>query len=350
MTARPATTILVLACAFVLLARTATAQQSQETPPEDNWESICKSVKAQPLQLPTLTGPLTAEQLAKCDEQILYYGMTGKPNYAAALQCGLWQRAHPQPEIGNMFYGPGVLTMLYVNGRGAPRNYDLAIRFACENTWTAPAEMSYRIGHLEQLRRTAATTSSFDLCDDITSGLSQGACTALESRKLLVRRNARIDAERAKLPPAAQQMLPALQKAESAFEQARSRNEVDLSGTARAAFAINEEDMLADQFLINLQRFAKGDIPPAGAAELAQLDGRLNTAYQTLQRAPTDEGSTITAAGIRETERTWLKLADAWVAFARVAYPQLSETAVRAQLIRLRLHQLISLGGGGNPR
>ena len=45
-----------------------------------------------------------------------------------------FQLAHPQETVGNMFYGPGVLTMLYANGLGVSRDYGLAIRFACERT------------------------------------------------------------------------------------------------------------------------------------------------------------------------------------------------------------------------
>jgi hypothetical protein len=47
--------------------------------------------------------------------------------------------------------------------------------------------------------------------------------------------------------------------------------------------------------------------------------------------------------GIRETERKWVALADAWSEFARQAYPNLDTNTVRAQIIRLRLHQLRSL-------
>lgn len=244
-----------------------------------------------------------------------------------------------------MFYGPGVLTMLYANGRGVERNYDLAIRFSCENEWAAPAEQEYRVGHLEYLRTTLATTDSFDLCDDITSGLSMGACRSVISGNFRAARDRKITAEVTKLPAPAKQLLTNLQGAEEAFEQSRTRYEIDLSGTARGLFAQREEDKLSDQFLINLQRFHKRDVPRTSREELAKLDENLNATYQQLQNAPAKswEFGTIKPEGIRDTERAWLKLVDAWVAFSRVAYPSLPETTMRAQLIRLRTHQLQSL-------
>ncbi|MGI4827284.1 MAG: hypothetical protein ACRYFU_03700 [Janthinobacterium lividum] len=71
-----------------------------------------------------------------------------------------------------MFYGPGVLTMLYANGYGTPRDYKLALRFACEQSWASDAEFALRVGHLEALSHTPAQSYTFDLCEDTTSGLS----------------------------------------------------------------------------------------------------------------------------------------------------------------------------------
>ena len=109
--------------------------------------------------------------------------------------------------------------------------------------------------------------------------------------------------------------------------------------------ALTEQGRLRDQFLINLQRFAKGDIPPAAAADYASVDRKLNEVYRRIQHAPESawEVGTINPPGIRDTERAWLKLRDAWVEFARVAYPRLSADTVRTQIVRLRLHQLQSL-------
>lgn len=321
------------------------SSNAQDYPVERNWEAVCESAKAKPLQTPNLTGPLSPSQLPQCDTQKLYYGDgVQKPNYPAALQCGWYERTHPDPHVGDMFLGPGVLTMLYANGHGVPQNYGLAIRFACEDQWTSEAEGAARIGHLEAMRD-GTDKGKFDLCDDITSGLSMGACQAIDSMRYAGPRANKIAAEAAALPAPAKASLPALQRAEKAFEEERSGNEVDMSGTARGMFYEQELSTLSDQFLINLQRFRKDDVPAATPHDLAELDAKLNTAYRSLMNAPADkwEFGTIKPDGIRKTERAWLNLVDAWMRFGHAAYPQLSETRLRAQLIRLRLHQLQSL-------
>jgi hypothetical protein len=43
---------------------------------------------------------------------------------------------------------------------------------------------------------------------------------------------------------------------------------------------------------------------------------------------------------IRKTERAWLKLGDAWIAFGRLAYPGLDSTRIAAEFTRVRLKQL----------
>ncbi len=340
-------------CVVLTFAALAAASlgYGQDQPPEyqadENWERVCRAAKAQPLAFLSPDGPLSPSQLAHCDEMALYYGLGEKPDYAAALQCGWYQRAHPQPSNGNMFYGPGVLTMLYANGQGVGRNYDLAVRFACENEWAADAESALRIGHLEHLRTTHSEDATFDLCDDITSGLSDGYCTSIQTRTRDTVRAKEIDLVLKKLSSAANSAFPFLEAAEAAFEEARVHGEVDLSGTSRAAFQLEEEAKLRDQFLINLQRFGSGDMPPASAAHLSRLEAQLNEVYQRIQDAPADkwEFGTVKPDGIRNTERKWLALVDAWIAFARTAYPDPPASRIRAQLIRLRLDQLRSIEG-----
>lgn len=334
---RPWTTIALLA---LWMGTASLSGQSNYADP--NWKQECTKALAAPLT------PLATEggdKLATCDEIDLYYGISGKPDYPGALACGWYERAHPKPTYGSMFYGPGVLTMLFANGQAGRRNYDLAIRLACEQQWASDAEMALRVGHLEAMRSGKVEPGRFDLCDDITSGLSMGACTEIQTRRADAKREQEIAAAAAKLPEASKAAFEGLRKAEASFEGARCGDEVDLSGTARGMFALEEEKKLRDQFLINLQRFGNGDVPKASASDLTALDRALNSAYQEIQHAPADawQYGTVKPDGIRETERKWVALADAWVEFAKQAYPNLDPNSVRAQIIRLRLHQLRSL-------
>jgi len=339
----PRLALLILATSFA--AASALAPRNAMAQADKNWEQVCKAAKAHPLPGPQLLGPLTSDQLPDCDERDLYYGFGKEPNYPGALQCGWYQYSHPQHRVGNMFCGPGVLAMLYANGKGVARNYDAAIRLACENPWAAEAEMAYRVGHLERLRDDPSQTATFDLCDDITSGLSDGFCTSIQTQRADAVREAKIAEIVDKLAPVAKSVFPKLQKAETAFEDIREENEIDLSGTSRAAFQLEDQALLREQFLTNLTRFGKGDIPPDTESDLVELDRKLNEAYQAIQHSPQSrwEYVTVKPEGIQKTERAWVALADEWIAFAAKAYPDISSRRIRAQLIRLRLHQLRSL-------
>lgn len=312
---------------------------------DPHWREVCAAAKATGEDAAVPNGPIPQARLPSCDSSSLYYGIKAKPDYAAALQCAAYERAHPDAHSGDMFLGPGVLTMLYANGLGVSRNYGAAIRFACEEQSASDAEMALRVGHLEYLRDQNEAGARFDLCDDITSGLSMGSCTSIQTRKADENRAEQIAGIVDQLPAAAKAMFPKLQAAEAAFEQARAGGEIDLSGTARGMFALREVKKLRDQFLINLQRFGKGDVPRVSGSDLLELDQELNSVYQDIERAPADywRYGTVKPDGIRETERKWVALADAWVEFAKQAYPSLDPAAVRAQIIRLRLHQLSSL-------
>lgn len=330
--------IFALSAAFLL--DVSVAQQ------DSRWKAVCEQAKQEPVASIQPAGPLPAEQLPKCDEASLYYGIGRKPDYAAALQCAWFHRAHPQDDkVAWMFAGPGMLTMLYANGRGVERNYDIAIRLACEVSGAAQAELEARFDHLEHLRAAADPSAPFDLCDDQTSGLSEGSCTSIQTSLDDVERDGKIEGLVQGLPAGAKGAFAALQAAEAAFEAARSGNEVDMTGTARGSFYLHEEATLRDQFLDNLQSFGRADTAPASETDLAELDKDLNTVYRHIEQSPDSKWqyTTIGPIGIKNTERKWIALADTWVAFGRLAYPKLSATQIRAQIIRLRLDQLREL-------
>jgi len=311
--------------AFVFLASLAWAQS--------DWRKVCADATSAPLTVPENGG-----DLRKCDSTALYYGFDRPPDWKAALECAYYQRAHPHPNQADPFAGPGVLTMLYANGLGVPRNYDLAIRFACENTWAAEAEMQGRIAHLEKLRDGHADAKDFDLCDDATSGLMAGECEWVQQQFLNARRRKEMDAISVNWPPPIKQAFKSLEAAEEAFVQASGYHEVDLSGSARAAFSLEEQGRLRDQFLATIQRFAAGQ----ATSDYQNADRSLNDAYQRIQQAPDSfwQWGTVKPSGIRDTERLWIQLRDAWVEFARQAFPRLSADAVRTEITRQRTAQL----------
>ncbi len=175
--------------------------QTNSPPEEQNWRAVCKVALVEPL-------PTAAAQLAEaarhdqdapshCDEQTAYYGFGHAPNYAQARRCAYLQRSKQWNTPGDWVEGPGTLTMLYANGYGVPRDYHLAIRFACEldARGVAQAETQARIGRLEALRDGKFSQQKpLDLCDDAMSGVMGATASRL-------RRSLRKSAACAKLRP-----------------------------------------------------------------------------------------------------------------------------------------------------
>src|SRR5262249_54373280 len=148
------------------------------TQPPDNPESCATYARIEPpaADLPT---DADRQRLKGCDSERLYFGFEVAPRPADARMCALLQQQGLTVENGRHFDSSAILAMVYANGRGAARRFDLALKFACA-IGGAPAENSGRVDHLERLRDERRTGSDFHVCDDITSGAMMGTCAAFQ--------------------------------------------------------------------------------------------------------------------------------------------------------------------------
>jgi hypothetical protein len=221
-----------------------------------------------------------------------------------------------------------MLTRIYANGEGVDRNLPLALRFTCEAEG-APVEIGIRVESLETLRDDPAKPSDkFDFCDATTSGFMMGFCAAYGSEVEGQKRKQQL-AELSQNWTVPQLIaFRLLVKAEEAYASAHARGEVDLSGTARAMYEIEEEDGVRDNFLEALKVYEKGALPkPSGSA--VESDKTLNQEYKKAiaeAEVHKDDYGALQPEGIRGAERAWLKYRDAWVAFAKIRYPSESES------------------------
>ena len=317
---------------------------------EHDWESVCSQALAAPL-------PSAAEELARaeeaepapkvgeCEEQRLYYGFGKPPEYPAALRCAYQHRAHPDAPSNTMLEGAGTLAMLYANGDGVPRDYTLAIRFACEARDRGGQNNEPRIGVLEALRDGKLPAGTiFDLCDEQMSGAMGGYCSELSEKKAATGRARRMAAIEARLSPQVRAMLPALEKDEDAFEQARIHGEYPGGGgSGSAGFALEDQNKLREQFVINLERFSTGKVPNSSPADRQKAQAELDATYKAAlpgSREPSTSFGGPTRIGVAATEAAWDRLFSQWLLFAAVAFPEVSPDAVATELLRLRIHQL----------
>ena len=306
----------------------------------------------------------TAQQknlLAKCDSQSLYYGIGKTADPVSARQCAYIERAGGE-NAGHPLSGAAILSMIYANGEGVPRNYALALKFACE-AGGAPAESEGRVQHLEDLQtkehlqQTSQAATNFDFCDDSTSGYMQGFCAAKDDRITQARRDRRLNAIMSRWTAKQKTAFAPLEKAADTFFTEHARSEVDQSGTGRAAFVLDEETKVRNAFVAAISKFEKGDLPRSSAVQFRAADSALNATYSNALKATasTDPNSTARAFGtvnaddIRNTQRLWLRYRDAWVAFGAVKYPSVSADSWRTWATLARTRQLVRFTGAHKP-
>jgi uncharacterized protein YecT (DUF1311 family) len=282
----------------------------------------------------------------ECNSYKLEAGIGTKLDYVAARECAWLERLavlkdiEPRYTDASVFGGSAMLAVLYANGEAEERNIPLALRFACEAEG-APAEISYRVQHLESLNRGVPSSGAkFTICDDITSGFMEGFCAGLASEQADQDRSKPLNALSAGMSPIQKGAFIQLLKEEEAYALAHAAGEIDLAGTARAMFQIDAEQTLRGDFLAALQSFEQGKYPEGSAKAYQEADAQLNSAYR---KAISDaeehmkEYGAVQPNGIRDAERAWLRYRDAWVAFARLRYPDVSQEAWLILLTRDRI-------------
>jgi uncharacterized protein YecT (DUF1311 family) len=232
-----------------------------------------------------------------------------------------------------------MLMTIYANGVGASRNYDLAIKLACKIEG-APAEVEGRVEHLEKLKAKNWQGRDFSLCDDITSGFMQGHCAAHEQRFADIKRENKLAALMAAWSPEDRNAYSVLRETARRFFEARVDNEVDLSGTARSAFIIEEEAALERDFAQSLNELEQGKAPTYSSEDFRLADGKLNSVYRRVQNAKPSLWGTVTKEGIKNTQRVWIKYRDAWVVFADRKYPAVGADSIMTRLSKKRTRML----------
>jgi hypothetical protein len=303
---------------------------------------VCE--RARSAQPPVADVPGAAERtsLRGCDAEAAYYGIGRPVDYELARRCAFAHTElgpHGSDNCRNcsaLIDGPGILMMIYANGRGVPVNFDLALRFACDYGGS-PGELSLRTGRLSKARDRGTLDAPVDACDAAVSGYMAGVCAAHQERVAGAARSLRWDVVSKTLP---HRELAALKRAASQFFDAREQLEVDLTGTARAELQIEERSKLEDDFVSALEQIRNPQFPPE-AGDRRKLETELAQCVDACKPNPDMEQHGFpTCAGLRKTERAWLTYRAAFVALAIDARPDSHEERWFAWLTQQRLTQV----------
>jgi uncharacterized protein YecT (DUF1311 family) len=312
----------------------AAPRETTDEPNAGDWVAVCDAVEGAEFPTSDLPSPQDKAQVKSGDSVRFYYGIGTPVDDVRARHAAFLERERGDELV---LGGSAVLTMLYANGRGVERNLNLAIKLAC-TVGHAPAEIEGRVSRLDSMK-SSRDKGTFDFCDDITSGFMMGHCKGLGERRRGNTRQQALEAVVAGWPAAHRKALDVLMRAFEEFVQARSANEVDLSGTDRAAALIEAEASLRQALVERLKEAEQGTLPGHGPADYAEADTELNRAYARALSSDLSD-STVTPAGIRATEKVWIRYRDAWVTFGAQRYPSVAAEVWKTLLTRERIQQL----------
>ena len=321
-----------VALAFLLLSFSSVAFGQQQQPNNERRTTCDKfeEVQEPASDLPT---PEERKALASCNSEYLYFGIDHPADPVKARKCAYIEREADKgmPEV--VFGAAGMLTMIYANGKGAARNFDLALKFACEFDGTE----DIRVEHLLKLKDKNWTGDDFSLCDDqLGSAYWLRACLKPQWDKEQAVRTHEVSAITKKWTAAEKTAFRELQKTATASFDASALNEVDQSEIGRSIDFESVETSLNDGFVAALQQFEAGQLPKFTALEFSKVDAELNSIYTKLQ---SDE-STLNPEGIKIAQRAWLRYREAWVKFGHLKYPSVTPESWRTWLTQDRVEDL----------
>jgi uncharacterized protein YecT (DUF1311 family) len=184
----------------------------------------------------------------------------------------------------------------------------------------------------------AKLKKDFLFCDHVTSGMSGGICASKNADINTKKREIEFEKLVFKWTETQKGQFAELRKVANQFFSEHAREELDLSGTARAQIAIQEEEMLQGEFIQSFKAFEEGALP--NDTDFKKADAELNRVYSRLMKQKVTEGTTVTKAGIKGTQRKWLKFRDAWTKFALAKYPTTCANGWNTWMTQKRIEQL----------
>ena len=286
------------------------------------------------IPLPKRDLPAASSKDTSCDVTDLYYGINGPPQPVKARECAYRMYLKDVAAHRNFWdgiAGAEILMMIYANGKGVARSFDLAIKFACE----VVPDTAERVAHLERLKAENWTGSDFDQFDDYSDRPAANAeLTSIEVRRAEIIRDQKLRRLTRKWSNRELQALQDLQgAAQEHFEARFDAQDFNGSGTAKWTRGTSPFE---DEFVNQLEELEQGHLPNSSEADFAKADAMLNAVYaETLERV-----GKYRIAGIRSTQQSWIPYREAWVKFGRLKYPKVGAISWRTWVTQQRIAEL----------
>jgi uncharacterized protein YecT (DUF1311 family) len=134
-----------------------------------------------------------------------------------------------------------------------------------------------------------------------------------------------------------------MRKAATIFFDQKVAFEVDLTGTSRSAFQLDESDELEDRFLIEIANADKCSIKKYSTQNLFEIDSKLSRVFYKIKENKMAIYGSVTKEGVRKTQRKWIQYRDAWVVFAAIKCHRGTEISWKTMITNERIKQLQEL-------
>jgi hypothetical protein len=297
---------------------------SQSTISDPGALKMCASVKD--VKFPAADRPTPAEEkaLAKCVSVDLYFGFGQPADPEKARKCAY---AEMDRDAKVPIGGKAILMMIYANGKGATRNFDVAIKLAC-SIGGAPGDDAGRVYQLDRLKKQNWTGNNFSVCDHSSGREMYEQCAILSERFDKIERDQKFSDLTAGWKPAEKKAFRTFIEEANKFYEVQAKNGVNLEGT----FEIQEEIFFKNNLLTTLEAFERGELPKYTAEEFQRAEAAESEAYQRTQTGSDDHWGTVTRQGVQKSEDEWRRYRNAWIAFGREKYPGVSEQSWKAWL------------------
>lgn len=267
-----------------------------------------------------------------------YYGIGHDIDYKKAKIAAFRElKDEDKWEIG----GSAILVMLYANGYGVKKNIEFAKKIICGNLDDfGYGRIECQMNQLEKFK-SGGQKVPFDICQYCGNTFFEGHCYAIEVDKKNYGYNMKFKEILDKFTPEKRSAFDAISRTAEAYIIARANNnEVDISGTGRAVFSMEEEDALRKKFLDFFIALEKGKYPRYSKEDYEKLDKELNSAYSLIQNCENFEYGTVNKEGIKMVEKLWVKYKQSWEKNGPLIYQNVPVYACQAWLTAIRLENL----------
>jgi hypothetical protein len=300
------------------------AAYSQTTITDPGAQQICSGVKD--VELPAADKPTPAEEkaLATCSSADAYFGFGQPAGPVKARKC-----AYAETDRGSKVAigGRAILMMVYANGNGATRNFDAALKLAC-NFGGAPGDDAGRVYQLDRLKKQNWAGNNFSVCDHSSGREMYEQCAILSERFDAIERDQKFNDLIAAWKAPEKKAFRTFMGEADRFYKIQASNGVNLQGS----FEIQEEIFFKRNLLDALQGFERGELPKYSAEEFQKAEAAESATYQRTQTGDQTQWGTVTRQSVQKSEDAWHRYVKAWILFGKQKYPTVSEQSWKAWL------------------